>query len=91
MKQLAESALTRLRNWDVPEEQIRALARSGATRRTLGFRSPVAGIVTEKKALQGMRFMPGESLYQIADLSRVWGGKLTALRIEDDVVFQVPG
>jgi Cu/Ag efflux protein CusF len=26
----------------------------------------------EKKAVQGMRFMPGEMLYQVADLSRVW-------------------
>jgi len=32
----------------------------------------VNGIVLEKKALQGMRFMPGEMLYQIADLSSVW-------------------
>jgi Cu(I)/Ag(I) efflux system membrane fusion protein len=32
----------------------------------------VSGIVMEKKALQGMRFMPGEALYQIADLSAVW-------------------
>jgi Cu(I)/Ag(I) efflux system membrane fusion protein len=28
--------------------------------------------VTEKKAVQGMRFMPGETLYQVADLSTVW-------------------
>ncbi|MBS0349335.1 MAG: efflux RND transporter periplasmic adaptor subunit [Proteobacteria bacterium] len=72
MKQLAESSLLRLRNWDISEEQIRALAKSGATKRTLTFRSPVAGVVTEKKALQGMRFMPGDTLYQVADLSSVW-------------------
>jgi Cu/Ag efflux protein CusF len=36
------------------------------------FRSPVAGVVTEKKAVQGMRFMPGEALYQVSDLSAVW-------------------
>jgi len=28
--------------------------------------------VLEKKAVQGMRFMPGEMLYQIADLSSLW-------------------
>jgi RND family efflux transporter MFP subunit len=32
----------------------------------------VAGVVTEKKAVQGMRFMPGEALYQVSDLSAVW-------------------
>jgi len=72
MKQLADSSLMRLKNWDISEEQIKALAKSGNAKRTMTFRSPVGGIVTEKKALQGMRFMPGEMLYQIADLSTVW-------------------
>ena len=72
MKRLADSSLARLRNWDISDEQLRALAQSGETRRTLTFRSPVSGIVMEKKAVQGMRFMPGDSLYQVADLSSVW-------------------
>ncbi|TWO82305.1 efflux transporter periplasmic adaptor subunit [Denitratisoma oestradiolicum] len=72
MQQLAESSLQRLKNWDISEEQIRALARSGESRRTLTFRSPVAGIVIEKKALSGMRFMAGEALFQVVDLSTVW-------------------
>ncbi|HCE10592.1 MAG TPA: efflux RND transporter periplasmic adaptor subunit [Oxalobacteraceae bacterium] len=72
MKQLADSSLMRLKNWDISDEQIKALTRSGDAKRTMTFRSPVSGIVTEKKALQGMRFMPGETLYQITDLSSVW-------------------
>lgn len=72
MKQLAESSLLRLKNWDISEEQVKSLAQSGNTKRTLTYRSPVSGVVTEKKALQGMRFMPGEVLYQVADLSSVW-------------------
>lgn len=72
MRQLAESSLVRLRNWDVSEEQIKALAHSGEPKRLLTYRSPVSGVVTEKKALQGMRFMPGDALYQVADLSSVW-------------------
>jgi Cu(I)/Ag(I) efflux system membrane fusion protein len=72
MQQLAESSLQRLRSWDISDEQIKALASSGEARRTLTFRSTASGIVTEKKAVQGMRFMPGEALYQVADLSSVW-------------------
>jgi Cu(I)/Ag(I) efflux system membrane fusion protein len=72
MRQLADSSLQRLKNWDISEEQVKALARNGDAKRTLTFRSPVAGIVTEKKAVQGMRFMPGETLFQIADTSSVW-------------------
>ena len=72
MRQVAEASLARLRNWDVSEEQIRALADGGEPRRTLTYRSPAAGVVLEKKAVAGMRFMPGEALYQIADVSSVW-------------------
>jgi len=73
MSELADAALTRLRNWDISDAQLKELA-SGANsaRRTLTFRSPANGVVIEKKAVQGMRFEPGESLYQIADLSSVW-------------------
>ncbi len=72
MKQLADSSLQRLKNWDISEEQLKALAHSGTAKRTLSFRSPVNGIVTEKKAIQGMRFMPGDVLFQIADTGSVW-------------------
>jgi Cu(I)/Ag(I) efflux system membrane fusion protein len=72
MRHLAEASLLRLRNWDIPPDQIRELARTGEARRTMTFRSPVGGVVTEKKALQGMRFMPGDVLYQVTDLSVVW-------------------
>lgn len=72
MARLVESSLQRLRNWDISPEQIKALVASGETQRSLTFRSPVSGIVTEKKAVQGMRFMPGEVLYQVTDLTSVW-------------------
>ena len=72
MKQLAQSSLQRLKNWDISEAQIKALAQSGESKRSLSFLAPASGLVMEKKAVQGMRFMPGDVLYQIADLSSVW-------------------
>jgi len=72
MRQLADSSLVRLRNWGLSPDEIDALVRTGEARRTVTLRSPVSGIVTEKKAFQGMRFMPGEALYQVTDLSAVW-------------------
>jgi Cu(I)/Ag(I) efflux system membrane fusion protein len=72
MRALADASLSRLKNWDVSAEQIQQLRSGKDSRRTLTFRSPIAGVVIEKKAVQGMRFMPGEALYQIADLSAVW-------------------
>ena len=72
LRALADASLARLKNWDISDEQIEQLRSGKDSRRALTFRSPVAGIVIEKKAQQGMRFMPGEALYQIADLSSVW-------------------
>jgi len=72
MRQLADASLTRLRNWDLSPDQVANLMKSGQPQRSISFPSPVAGVVTEKKAFQGMRFMPGEMLYQVTDLSAVW-------------------
>ena len=88
MRQLAEASLARLRNWDISEEQIKALAAGGEAKRTLSFRSPVGGVVLEKKAVAGMRFMPGEMLYQIADVSSVW---VLADVFERDIAQVKPG
>ncbi len=69
---LAQGALNRLRNWDISAAQIARLRESGQSMRTLSLASPASGVVLEKRAIQGMRFMAGEMLYQIADLSNVW-------------------
>ncbi|MBF0462015.1 MAG: efflux RND transporter periplasmic adaptor subunit [Magnetococcales bacterium] len=69
---LAESALMRLRNWDIAEDQIKRLRKTGHVERTLSVRSPMSGIILEKAAVQGMRIMPGEMLYRLADLTTVW-------------------
>jgi Cu(I)/Ag(I) efflux system membrane fusion protein len=69
--QLAQASLQRLRNWDISDEQLARLQR-GTVTRTLTLRAPTNGVVLEKMAVEGMRFMPGEPLYRIADLSSVW-------------------
>lgn len=68
MQQMADASRSRLKNWDITDTPSSPSA--GNSRVT--FRAPVTGIVLEKKAVQGMRFMPGETLYQIADLSSLW-------------------
>ena len=48
------------------------LKREAEPRAIVTIPSPVSGTVIEKPALQGMRFMPGEPLYKIVDMSTVW-------------------
>ena len=72
MRTLLESSLQRLRNWDIAEEELQQLQQEGRARNALTLRSPAGGVVLEKPSIQGMRFMPGEVLYRIADLSSLW-------------------
>src|SRR5258706_14413968 len=63
-RQLAAASLQRLRNWDISEDQIQRLLREGTITRTLTLRSPTDGVVLEKMAVAGLRFMAGEPLYR---------------------------
>ena len=70
-KALTEAALQRLRNWGISDAQLNQLAQNGE-RRTLAITAPESGTVIEKPSVAGMRFMPGEVLFKIANLNRVW-------------------
>ena len=72
MRRLMDSALQRLRNWDISETELQRLEQDGKGRQYLTLRSPANGVVLDKPSIQGKRFMAGEVLYQIADLSNVW-------------------
>ena len=71
-ERLVEAARQRLTLWDLPPEEIAALEQSGRPREAVTFRAPVSGFVIEKAAIKGMRVMPGQTLYKVADLSVVW-------------------
>ena len=69
---LVAAARQRLRLWDVPEAQIREVLRTGRVRRTVTLYSPASGVVVEKPVVRGQAVQAGQTLYTIADLSRVW-------------------
>ena len=72
MRELAESGLTRLRNWDISDEQVKAL--TSRARRAAPHISLAGGRHRDReKAVQGMRFMPGDALYQVTNLSSQCG------------------
>jgi len=72
MQRLVDGAMQRLRNWDISESDLQRLTQDGKTTQYLTLRSPANGVVLDKPAIQGKRFMAGEVLYQVADLSQVW-------------------
>lgn len=69
---LVEVTRRRLQLWDITEDHIEDLERTGKVLRTLPIHAPQSGTVLKKVALAGMHVNPGEELYTIADLSHVW-------------------
>jgi membrane fusion protein, copper/silver efflux system len=82
------AALQRLRALDVPEDEIARLRRSGKASRRIAIRAPTDGVVTDKPVIAGMRIMPGEPLYKLADLATLW---LSAEVQEADLGLIRPG
>jgi Cu(I)/Ag(I) efflux system membrane fusion protein len=68
---LADSSLKRLQNLGISPAQIRDIA-AGRYHRSLSVSAPIPGIVVKKNVVLGQRFMPGDQLYEIADISTVW-------------------
>ncbi len=82
---LVAGSRARLRNWGVGDGDL-VTASGGRT--LLVLRAEHDGVVIEKAARTGMRFMPGEALYQLADLGHVW---LVANVFEQDLALVRPG
>ncbi|KAB2960913.1 MAG: efflux RND transporter periplasmic adaptor subunit [Candidatus Methylomirabilis oxygeniifera] len=69
---LVHASKRRLQYWDISDEEIADLERTGTPRKSVTIDSPITGVVIEKMAVRGKKVMPGESLYKVADLSTVW-------------------
>jgi Cu(I)/Ag(I) efflux system membrane fusion protein len=69
---LLGAARQRLSLWDISADQIAQLEKKGEPIKALRIYSPASGFVIAKTAVQGLRVMPGDSLFDILDLSVVW-------------------
>jgi len=71
-RDLLEASQRRLALWDVPQAELDELERTGTVRKSLTLRSPAAGVVTAKAAVEGNRVTPADTVLEITDLSGVW-------------------
>ena len=85
---LIDSAVRKLRLWDLAQQDIDAIANADQPPRTVVFRSPVTGHLEEKMVVQGTAVQAGMKLLRIADHSRMW---LDAQVYEEQIPFMNPG
>jgi len=71
-KRLIEASRTRLRYWDLTNEQVKQIESTGKVQKTLTIYSPASGVVIEKDAFEGHYVKLGEHQFVIADLSTIW-------------------
>ena len=69
---LLASARRRLKYWDISNDDIARVERTGEVQKTLTLRSPIRGVVVQKNVLSGQRIMAGDAVYQVADLRELW-------------------
>ncbi len=69
---LKASALTKLKYFDISDEQIAELERTREPTKTLRVVAPQDGFVVEKMVVKGQMVDAGMKLYRLADLSLVW-------------------
>ena len=69
---LVSAARERLKLWDISDEQIAELERTGEPSRTLTLYSPFTGIVLERETYAGQYVTPEMKTFKIADLSTIW-------------------
>lgn len=71
-EELVTAARRKLQLWDIPAAQIAKLESTGQSQKTMTLFSPVAGVVTRKDVVEGMKLDAGAMPYEIVDLSSVW-------------------
>ncbi len=69
---LKASARTKLKFFDISDEQIADLERTREPRKTLRVVAPQDGFVVEKLVVEGQMADAGMKLYRLADLGLVW-------------------
>jgi membrane fusion protein, copper/silver efflux system len=69
---LTAAAKHRLRLWNIPEDQIDSLERTGHARRSIVLRSPMSGEIAEKMVTEGQAVQAGDNLFLIADRTVLW-------------------
>lgn len=94
--QLYNAAREKLKNWKLADNQIEEILTSGKIQDEFPIQADVSGYVTGKMINPGDYVSKGETIYEIADLSKVWvlfdvyESDMTWIKKGDKVDFIIP-
>jgi Cu(I)/Ag(I) efflux system membrane fusion protein len=67
-----DGARRRLENFAVPPEFMAEIINTHKVPLSIAWAAPRDGVILERAAVEGMRAMPGDALFRLADVSTVW-------------------
>lgn len=70
--QLKASAKTKLLLWDITEDQIKQLDQTRKPMTLVEIQAPSSGYIISKSIIEGGHIKPGQTLFTIADIKKVW-------------------
>ena len=94
--QLFHAAKEKLKNWKLSDNQIEGILKNGKIQEEFPIQADVSGYVTKKTINLGDYVRKGETLYEIANLSKVWvlfdvyESDMTWIKKGDNIKFTVP-
>lgn len=71
-RKVLDSVKNRLAYYGIGETEIHKILEQNQVLQTITVRSPYSGIITRKNAIEGDFIKTGTTVYEIADLSKVW-------------------
>ncbi len=92
---LYQAAVEKLKNWKLTEKQINEILEGGVVQEQFPILADVSGIVLNKKVNLGDYIKKGQTIYEVANLSKVWvlfdvyESDIPWVKIRDEVQFTV--
>ena len=93
---LFEAARRRLELWQLKDDEIDQVLKTGQTIHSITLYAPASGFVTERKAFPNQKVTPDSDLYTITDLSRIWivadvfESDITSIKVGDPTYISFP-
>ena len=94
MRRLRDAAVLRLRHYGIDPGQLQHLAHLSPG--NLAITAPADGVILDKPIVEGARFVAGDTILRLADLSVVWvtvnvpASQIDAVRLGQDAEFTTP-
>jgi Cu(I)/Ag(I) efflux system membrane fusion protein len=94
-KNTLNSVRSKMRIWGFTPEQIKDMRNQKKVSDTITLYSPVNGIAIQKNVIEGQYFNKGDTLFTIADISRMWlimdayESELSLLRYGQKIEFEI--